>query len=79
MPDIGLFNKKLLTNSFVKKTKEQKWTQWAVKEGFTFLNESLAKHLTSENNVNIIRNAEIQRVKPQVNGQLTVEYASAGR
>ncbi|CAK8691688.1 protoporphyrinogen oxidase-like [Clavelina lepadiformis] len=80
-PDLSsaeIYNKMLMTYPLVKRAKQEKWTQWGMTKGFSYLTESLAKHLNEKFNVEIMRNSEVEGIRLQENGKLSLKYSKIG-
>lgn len=67
-----------MTYPLVKRAKQEKWTQWGMTKGFSYLTESLAKHLNEKFNVEIMRNSEVEGIRLQENGKLSLKYSKIG-
>ncbi|XP_002127282.2 protoporphyrinogen oxidase-like [Ciona intestinalis] len=70
-----LFNKSLKSNPFVKRAKQEKWTQWAVDKGFSYLTDNLEQQLAQEDNIEIIKETNIDEIMMQNNGKMMMSIS----
>ena len=58
-----MLNKVFATNPFVKRARQEKWTQWATSEGFQNFTKKMADYLEKNLHVEIRYNTEVDKVR----------------
>uniref|UniRef100_F6VA08 Protoporphyrinogen oxidase n=1 Tax=Ciona intestinalis TaxID=7719 RepID=F6VA08_CIOIN len=64
---------------YIKRAKREKWTQWGVDNGFSYLTDNLEQQLAQVDNIEIIKYTNIDEIMMQNNGKMMMSTTTIRR
>ena len=73
-----LLNQAFMKDDFVKRVKKEKWTQWAIDEGFQCFTEKISDYLVQNFDVEVIHNTELEAITILPDNRSQLSLLSSG-